>query len=369
VDISDVPTPAVAAFLKGKPLAHFVGGCDADLFLLDLARAVAIKTGEKNWTPQIIHDPLGHLLAEVAPVGDFPRDEKNKDDLLSLWKQRLTAAKIDYDAKFGGDNALVAAQAQADTAAVAEAMRDAGPGPSGEVDRAAYWAKLNEAYEEYEQGYMAEAAAACAEAAALDPNGHIAFNNWGLTLSDMAMRGGPDADRRFTEACAKFEAALAIKPEDHEVLYNWGNTSLAMAQRGGPDADRLFTEACAKYQAALAIKPDDHETLNNWGNAVLLVAALSSTKPEARPALLEQSADKLQLALRNGSKTAYYNLACVMALSGLPDDCRGYLMAAHEHGRLPSREHLETDTDLDSVRGLPWFAEILALADGKKDEP
>jgi hypothetical protein len=51
-----------------------------------------------------------------------------------------------------------------------------------------------------------------------------------------------------------------------------------------------------------------------------------------------------------------------MALSDLPDACRDYLLAAHRNGRLPDLAHLEVDTDLAGVRGLPWWPEIAALA-------
>ena len=60
-----------------------------------------------------------------------------------------------------------------------------------------------------------------------------------------------------------------------------------------------------------------------------------------------------------------YNLACVMALTGRPDDARAFLHECWRYGTLPSSEHLIADPDLASIRALPWFAEILALARGE----
>jgi uncharacterized protein (DUF433 family) len=36
--------------------------------------------------------------------------------------------------------------------------------------------------------------------------------------------------------------------------------------------------------------------------------------------------------------------------------------AAHAAGKLPACTHLDADSDLDSVRGLPWFEDIRKLA-------
>ena len=57
-----------------------------------------------------------------------------------------------------------------------------------------------------------------------------------------------------------------------------------------------------------------------------------------------------------------YDLACVHARLGDNDKCREYLERCIEYGELPTRSHLESDPDLDSVRGDPWFADILDRA-------
>ena len=54
-----------------------------------------------------------------------------------------------------------------------------------------------------------------------------------------------------------------------------------------------------------------------------------------------------------------YNLACIFALLGRTEDCRHWLERAKERKTLPSRLHMQTDTDMDPVRDLPWFTDIL----------
>ena len=61
--------------------------------------------------------------------------------------------------------------------------------------------------------------------------------------------------------------------------------------------------------------------------------------------------------MRPGSEA--YNLACVFALMGKAEDCRRWLERARSFKGLPSRLHMQTDTDMDPVRHLPWFSKIL----------
>jgi hypothetical protein len=59
---------------------------------------------------------------------------------------------------------------------------------------------------------------------------------------------------------------------------------------------------------------------------------------------------------------AAYNLACIAALQGEPDECRRWLNLCAEKGKLPSRKHMIADSDLESIKGEPWFTDILARA-------
>ena len=330
-DLAEEPSAAVAAFLANKPYAHFVGGADADRFLLDVARAIAEIDGTAQWTPRIFHDPVGHLLAEMEPVAEFPVTAKNTDDILSVWRKNMARLKEMHDEAFGRERAEETAQIQGGETAIGDAVGSVETPDavqSQAAKRRAYWAKLQQADELDERA---------------------------KTLT------GQEANAAFAAAQTAYAEATALIDTPHEALYNWGTVLAAQAQRAdGAEADRLFTLAGEKFAAALAIKPDKHEALNNWGNA--LMSRAKHAVGADRDRLFEEAGEKLAAADRIKPGSASYNFACLMALTGLPDDCRAYLLAARQHGRLPSRAHLEADTDLESVRRLPWFADILALA-------
>ena len=172
---------------------------------------------------------------------------------------------------------------------------------------------------------------------------------------------GEKADQLFAQAGEQYAAALAIKPDMHEALNNWGSALWMQAERQqGEEADQLFVQAGEKYAAALEIKPDAHEALNNWGNA-LLVQSACKTGDEAER-LWGEAEKRLLEADKIAAGSSAYGLACVAALRGDANACRKWLEAAIKHDSLPSRAHLESDSDLNSVRDEAWFQEILARA-------
>ena len=202
-------------------------------------------------------------------------------------------------------------------------------------------------------------------AAALEikPDDHEVLYGWGSALGMQAQRQqGEEADQLFAQAGEKYAAALAIKPDKHEALYNWGITlGQSQAERQqGEEADQLLAQAGEKFAAALAIKPDAHEALNNWGNA-LLVQSACKTGDEAER-LWGEAEKRLLEADKIAAGSSAYGLACVAALRGDANACRKWLEAAIKHDSLPSRAHLESDSDLNSVRDEAWFQEILARA-------
>jgi len=54
-----------------------------------------------------------------------------------------------------------------------------------------------------------------------------------------------------------------------------------------------------------------------------------------------------------------YNLACLSALIKQEKECKKWLEKSKQFGKLPSREHLENDPDLNSVRKRKWFKAFL----------
>ena len=188
---------------------------------------------------------------------------------------------------------------------------------------------------------------------------HQALYNWGSAFLEQAtQKTDAEADRLFALAGEKFEATLQIKPDTHAALYNWGLALYGQTkQKSGEEATRLFAAAGEKYEAALRIKPDKHETLNNWGLAILGQAKLKSGKEADK--LFADASEKCLQAEELVPGYGAYNLACVSALQGREQACRTWLEKSRDHGKLESREHLRTDTDLDSVRDKDWFQSFI----------
>ena len=181
----------------------------------------------------------------------------------------------------------------------------------------------------------------------------------GNALSDQALaKDGDEADALFVLAGENYAAALEIKPDRHEALNNWGIALKDQAKSmEGDEADALFALAGEKYAAALEIKADYHEALNNWGIAYADQAR--SKEGDEADALFALAAEKLVHANIIRLGWGSYDLACIAALTGREDECRKWLEDSRDTGHLPSKQHLEEDTDLDSMRDTDWFKEFL----------
>ena len=219
---------------------------------------------------------------------------------------------------------------------------------------------------------------------------HQGFNNWGTAISDLAQLR--QDEKLFEESIEKYQKAIEIKDDYHNAFNNWGNAILNLAKIRRDE--KLFAESIEKYQKAIEIKDDSHEAFNNWGNAILNLAKI---RPDEKlfaesfekyqkaieikgdyhgaydnwtsslihtfhltqnPKFLED-AEKTAIKAKNLNSDALYNLACVKALQGETNAAKDTLLHCEEKSTLPARDHLESDTDLDPLRGLNWFKELL----------
>jgi len=407
--------------------SEFIGGVDADKFLIELAQALDC------WPPLMLTQPESHLLSELAPVVDYPK-ELGGEDILQKIRTELQARKDERKTKAGLGLQQLLMEGKLDDVVARRA--DA----TTEQDKSALaWAyitqgnELSELAQTRQDEHLFKESFAKYEAAfAVEPAGHEALYNWGNALSDLAQMKQDEG--LFRESFAKYEAALAIKPDMHEALYNWGNSLLGLArlkQDEGlfkesfakyeaalaikPDKqdafynwgnalldlaqmkqdEGLFKESFAKYEAALAIKPDDDRALNNWGNALLGLAQLNqdeslfregfakyegalAIKPDKHgalnnwgnalmalwrlngdPALLDEAKAVLDRAERLKPEKAYDG-ACLASLRGDLVGCRERLERCLAAGTLPNAAHLMADKDLEPVRGMDWFRDIVS---------
>ena len=60
-----------------------MSGVDADRFLIELAQKL------QCWPPSICTNPIGHLLAELEPVADYPTVPEKEVNILLTVRSRL----------------------------------------------------------------------------------------------------------------------------------------------------------------------------------------------------------------------------------------------------------------------------------------
>jgi len=119
----------------------------------------------------------------------------------------------------------------------------------------------------------------------------------------------------------------------------------------------LFAKVLDKAEAALTADPRHYRALFNAGVALLLRAA--GEEGEDARALLERAEARFLAAEGQRPGSAAYNMACVEARLGDEAACLRWLEKAQRHGLLPDRKHIETDPDLEAVRGAVWFEPFL----------
>ncbi|MFZ5887079.1 MAG: TPR end-of-group domain-containing protein [Chloroflexota bacterium] len=361
---NDPPAHLRDTLLTGGKYAFYLKGFDADSFFVTLAQEL------KCFPPDYIRKPFSYLedLYDVLTPYVFPRTDVPVDNL----KFARTFVRDAIDKMEGIHSAVLQAwydlMAGRHEEVIALRSKYAGAMHPEMIDVIS-WAYVDQGNQSYlnglekaggeADGLYKEACEKYAEAVKIKPDMHEAFYNWGTALYSWAKgKAGGEADGLYKEACEKYAEAVKIKPEDHEAFNNWGNALYSWAQgRAGGEADGLYKEACEKYAEAVKIRPDMHEAFNNWGNALLWWYRIVSEERKAE--ILKQARDVLLETEKILEGRGSYGLACVYALSGNEEECRRWLIKSKDKGELPTLEHLQEDSDLDSVRETQWFKEFL----------
>jgi choline-sulfatase len=196
-------------------------------------------------------------------------------------------------------------------------------------------------------------------------------------LGVLAMRRG-DLD----EAARRFHQALELAPNDVDAMSNLGFIDAVRGDDAGAQAwyeraiaidpiyphvhrrladlfydRRDYTRALDYYRRVLAVLPEYFEVLIQAGNS----ARFGGDVPTA--AAYYDQADRV----RTDSWIPPYNLACLRATNGAPEEALALLGEAAERG-LASRELLDQNDDLDAVRtlaGWPALVERVQTAAAK----
>jgi len=185
----------------------------------------------------------------------------------------------------------------------------------------------------------------------------------------------------YDEATREFERALELNPESYEALYFFGRSkvhegdlerALALFERaaeirpedyqsvllqqqlyhslGNPEAEmEAARKGIERARAVLDLNPDDNRALNMGAFALLRLG-----RKEEAVRWMEESVRKAPT-----DSIVHYNAACLYALAGDAEKSIDCLENCRFRVGNLNREWLLHDSDLDSVRGHPRFAEIV----------
>jgi hypothetical protein len=211
----DEPNPAVRGLADGHEFFKCVGGVDADRFLIELAQKL------RCWPPGICTNPIGHLLAELKPVADYPTIPGNKLDILATTRLRLAELEKGEQEK---------------------------EQTTREIEKLLLEGRFDEAVKTFET---------IPDARVSDEQRNLAISALLLAGNGLYEEAVETADNKvapglFKAAEAKYEAALAIKPDDSATLHGCGTIILERAKRtvDRESATSLLKIAAAKLKAA-----------------------------------------------------------------------------------------------------------------------
>ena len=151
-------------------------------------------------------------------------------------------------------------------------------------------------------------------------------------------------ERKPKEAIACFEKVLEDEPEDTAALNLLGQ---AYNEAGEQE------KAIASLNKALKINPDYSLGYYDLGTI------LAKTGKRAEALVCLEKYLELQPS-EDGHMTAWalYSIACLHALDGRKEEALNFFERALKEG-LREREHIEKDTDLDTLRGDPRFISLM----------
>ena len=188
-------------------------------------------------------------------------------------------------------------------------------------------------------GDYAAAEAAFERAIEIDPKNYEAWYFFGRTKVHEG-----DIDR----ALALFETAAKVRPEDYQSVLL--QAQLYVSRGDVRRAMEVSRQGIERVNAVLEMNPDDNRARNLGAFALLRLGEKEKAARWMDESTIRAPKDSI----------IQYNAACFYALGGMPDkaiDCLENCLV--KVGNI-SREWLQHDSDLDNVRDLPRFQEIVS---------
>jgi non-specific serine/threonine protein kinase len=155
------------------------------------------------------------------------------------------------------------------------------------------------------------------------------------------------AQGKYAQAASLFEQASELRPEDFQAPIILGEVYKALGRTA--DAEAANRRGAQLTDERLALNPDESRALVLGAGAHCRLGELARGLDLVRQAV----------ALDPDDSGVLYNVACIYALAGQPEEALSCLGKAIQNG-FGHWEWLEHDSDLESLRGDPRFQTILA---------
>lgn len=179
----------------------------------------------------------------------------------------------------------------------------------------------------------------------------------------------------FYDESSYYEKAVQVLSHvlklDPEYMYARYNLALALSHLGELNSDvECFHHAIEQFHEVVLHDPEDEIAWNDYGLAFLNLATLTvdPVHLEKTQDFFDQAEVKLLHAAALGSMHAYYNLACLYALTNNPAPAIHYLEKAEQCDVLPPAEDVIHDEWLDGLRDQPAYRLVISRLLNKQDE-
>jgi serine/threonine protein kinase/Tfp pilus assembly protein PilF len=154
------------------------------------------------------------------------------------------------------------------------------------------------------------------------------------------------AQGAFAEGAKLFERACVLRPEDFQAPNFLAQCYLGMGKK--EEGHSMYRKALRLIDERLELNPDDARACQLGATVAANLGEREKATEYARRALTINPDDPLLL----------YNISCMYALLGNPNEALNCLEKAVDKG-YGQKDWVEHDSDLDSLRELPRFKNIL----------
>jgi tetratricopeptide (TPR) repeat protein len=268
------PSKHVADKLLGRECgAHFIGGWDADDFLVTLAQKL------QCFPPQFVTRPFSHLKAMFSMLTDYNAPRNDLEDEPNFRQSRFDVASV---VRPQLDNLI----------------------QSREQSLSAEYHFLAGEYERVVTLFEKK------NVKKLSPKDADTYG-WSLLILGDRLHSAAKADdnrAQYRAAIKRFALAAKVSITAADALYNWGNVlfDLSLAVRNGAlevmtkSAGRLLRRAVVKYRQAIARDPSFADAHNNLANALTDLARAEYSRKD--DGLLREAFEHYERAIR-GTQT------------------------------------------------------------------